>query len=162
MKPYADSNCLTRCYLLLDALPPPRQWLEQLRAEDQALPVMWLHRLEVANAFQQHVFASRTLGQTRVTREMAAAAQARFEEDCANPASPLRLVSLSLPDLERQFQELSLRHTARHGFRTYDLLHVSAALLLDCDAFWSFDPKATKLAALEGLQTLTGGRAAQE
>ncbi|MBI4024534.1 MAG: hypothetical protein HY360_06100 [Verrucomicrobia bacterium] len=33
------------------------------------------------------------------------------------------------------------------------LLHVSAALLLGCDSFWSFDAKASKLAALEGLAT---------
>jgi len=32
------------------------------------------------------------------------------------------------------------------------LLHVSSALLLKCDSFWSFDPKASKLAALEGLK----------
>ncbi len=45
-------------------------------------------------------------------------------------------------------------YTASHGFRTYDLLHVSSALLLHCDVFWSFDPKANKLASLEGLKTL--------
>jgi len=55
---------------------------------------------------------------------------------------------------ERQFQELSLRHTARHGFRTYDILHFSSALLLRCDTSWSFDPKASKLAKLEGLNIL--------
>ena len=39
-----------------------------------------------------------------------------------------------------------------HGFRTYDLLHVATALLLECDTFWSFDIKATRLAKLEGLR----------
>jgi hypothetical protein len=53
-----------------------------------------------------------------------------------------------------------LRHTAKHGFRTYDLLHVSSALLLKCDTFWSFDPKANRLAGLEGLETLVTARAA--
>jgi hypothetical protein len=38
------------------------------------------------------------------------------------------------------------------GFRTYDLLHVLPALLLECDTFGSFDPKASKLASLEGLK----------
>ena len=32
----------------------------------------------------------------------------------------------------------------------FDLLHVASALILACDTFWSFDPKASKLAALEG------------
>lgn len=136
-------------------MPVPKTWLERLRASGGSLPIFWLHRLEVPNAFEQHVFAWRTLGQTRVTSEMAAAAHARFEEDAANPASLLRMVTVSLPDLERQFRELSRRHTARHGFRTCDLLHVSAALLLGCDRFWSFDVKARKLAGLEGMRTLT-------
>jgi predicted nucleic acid-binding protein len=91
---------------------------------------------------------------------MAAAAHARFEEDGANPASLLRMATVGLPDLERQFHELCRRHTAKHGFRTYDLLHVSATLLLDCDTFWSFDEKANKLAALEGLKTLATTAAA--
>lgn len=47
--------------------------------------------------------------------------------------------------LERQFEELSLRHTARHSFRTYDLLHVASALLLERDTFWTFDTKASRL-----------------
>lgn len=151
MKPYADTNFLTRCYLLSEDMPPPRAQLEQLTADAARLPITWLHRFEVPNAFELHVFAWRTLGQTRVTPELASAAQARFREDCAQPSSLLHQVVVSLSDLERQFHELSLRHTAKHGFRTYDLLHVSSALLLHCDTFWSFDPKANKLAVLEGL-----------
>lgn len=64
----------------------------------------------------------------------------------------LRPVPVSRPELEAQFEELALRHTAEHGFRTYDLLHVASALLLRCDTFWSFDPKASRLARLEGLE----------
>ncbi|HEV2210624.1 MAG TPA: hypothetical protein VG167_17760 [Verrucomicrobiae bacterium] len=66
----------------------------------------------------------------------------------------MRAVIMTPDDLEGQFEELSLRHTAKHGFRTYDLLHVSSALVLGCDTFWSFDPKASRLAALEGLETV--------
>jgi hypothetical protein len=67
MKPYADTNFLTRCYLLTEEMPAPQTALEQLRAAGGALPIIWLHRLEVPNAFEQHVFAWRTLGQTHVT-----------------------------------------------------------------------------------------------
>jgi hypothetical protein len=34
----------------------------------------------------------------------------------------------------------------------YDLIHVACALILNCDEFWSFDPKASKLASLKGLR----------
>ncbi|MFN0075350.1 MAG: hypothetical protein ACKVY0_02635 [Prosthecobacter sp.] len=54
--------------------------------------------------------------------------------------------------LKERFEELALRHTAKHGFRTYDLLHVVSAQLLGCDTFWSFDLKARDLAVLEGLR----------
>lgn len=157
MRPYADTNFLTRCYLNAEELPAPESLLERLRRERGSLPVRWLHRLEVSNALEQHVFAARTIGPTRVTSELAAAARARFEDDCQDPASLVRMVAVNLADLERQFQELSLRHTARHGFRTHDVLHVSSALLLRCDTFWSFDPKASKLAKLEGLKTISTG-----
>ena len=54
-------------------------------------------------------------------------------------------------ELAEKAEQLSLRHTARRGFRTYDLLHVASALLLGCDSFLSFDEKASQLAKLEGL-----------
>jgi predicted nucleic acid-binding protein len=87
-----------------------------------------------------------------VTPQQAAIAQATFRKDLVQE-SFLRNTVVPTGDLERQFEELALRHTARHGFRTYDLLHVASALLLKCDTFWSFDPKASKLARLEGMKT---------
>jgi hypothetical protein len=42
---------------------------------------------------------------------------------------------LEATHVEKKFEELSLRRTTRHGFRTYDLLHVASALLLGCDIF---------------------------
>lgn len=153
MKPYADTNFYTRFYL---GLPEHREavgLLEEARRSAAALlPVTWLHRVELFNAFQLHVFAGRALGQSRVTPEQAAAAQANFCADL-EAAEFLNQVTLPLAAVEKQFESLALRHTAKHGFRTYDLLHVSAALLLRCDAFWSFDPKALRLAALEGLES---------
>jgi hypothetical protein len=90
------------------------------------LPVTWLHRLETINAFQLHVFGGKSHGHTRITSEQAAAAHATFRTDLARPEF-LRSVELSLAELQVQFEELALRHTAKHGFRTYDLLHVASA-----------------------------------
>jgi predicted nucleic acid-binding protein len=60
---------------------------------------------------------------------------------------------IDIDGLVTQFESLALRHTARHGFRTYDLLHVASALVLGCTTFWSFDERARRLARLEGFQT---------
>jgi len=152
MNPYADTNFFTRLYLPLPGAEEASDLLTRAQAAaSPPVPVTWLHRLEAINAFQLHVFAGKDRGQVRVTLEQAAAAHANFHADLARPTF-LRPVQTSLPELEAQFEELALRHTARHGFRTYDLLHVASALLLHCDTFWSFDPKASRLAALEGLQ----------
>jgi predicted nucleic acid-binding protein len=152
MKPYADTNFFTRYYLQLAESPRVAALAEEAeRRGASSLPVTWLHRIELCNALQLHVFQGRIRGHQRVTREQAAAALAVDRDELSRQVL-LRQAALANADLERQFEELSLRHTAEHGFRTYDLLHVSAALLLNCDTFWSFDPKANKLAALEGLK----------
>lgn len=153
MIPYADTNFFTRAYLeLSDSSEADRLIVRAKQEQAQSLPITWLHRLEVINAFQLHVFAARSPGQVFITPQQAALAQANFRADLAQENFMYHAV-VPLPGLEHQFEELALRHTARHGFRTYDLLHVASALSLKCDTFWSFDPKATKLAALEGLKT---------
>ena len=152
MRPYADTNFFSRLYLPLVESEAAAHLIASGQAEaSPPLPITWLHRLETINALQLHVFMGKARGQTRVTPEQAAAAQAAFQTDLDRPEF-LRPVQLELPVLEVQFEELALRHTAKHGFRTYDLLHVASALVLVCDTFWSFDPKASRLAALEGLR----------
>jgi predicted nucleic acid-binding protein len=154
MRPYADTNFFTRYYLEMGESALVSALVEEAeRRGASPLPVTWLHRIEFCNALQLHVFQGRSSGHQRVTREQAAAALAVFRDELSRQAL-LCQTALAAVDLEQQFEELSLRHTAEHGFRTYDLLHVSSALLLTCDTFWSFDPKANKLAALEGLKVL--------
>jgi predicted nucleic acid-binding protein len=151
MSPYADTNFFTRAYLELpDSDEADRLFLKAKRGEATPLPLTWLHRVETLNAFQIHVFLARQAGQPFITPEQAALAHANFRSDVQS-ATFLRSVAIPAVELEKQFEELSLRHTAKHGFRTYDLLHVASALVLKCDGFWSLDPKASKLAALEGL-----------
>lgn len=153
MKSYLDANFLVRLYLRINANDDPRRSLRGADVRAIApFPVSTLCRLEVRNALQRMVFESRTGGQGRVTPEGAAAAQGDFDEDLATGAL-LEPVRLTLEELEPQFEQLVGRYTAKHGFRTYDLLHVASALNLGCDTFWSFDDKALKLAKLEGLKT---------
>lgn len=149
---YADTNLLTRIYLRQNDTEEALLFVEKMKSDGTALfPITWLHRVEFNNALQLHVFSARDTRQLFVSPEQAASAQANFRSDleCESFVQPK---TISLQDLEHQAEELALRHTARHGFRTYDLLHVASALILKCDTFWSFDLKASKLAALEGLK----------
>ena len=151
MRPYADTNFFTRRLLPLPGNEAAAALAsEGARAGMERLPVTWLLEIELANAIEHCVFTSRTSGQFRVSPEAAGAAHALFAEDLAR-ADFLIAAPLDVNDLKDTARELALRHTARSGFRTYDLLHVAAALLLGCDTVWSFDVKARSLARAEGL-----------
>lgn len=154
MKPYADSNFLVRVYIELPDSPVADHSVAAGREAGAApYPLTWLHRVEVCNAFQLHVFQGRAGREPRVTPELAASAHVAFQHD-AKAGEWFDVVRLEAAALERQVEELLLRHTAKQGFRTYDLLHVAQALLLGCDTFLSFDKQANKLAHLEGLKLL--------
>lgn len=152
MKPYADSNLLVRYYLQGPDCQTARKLLHGAGAREHwPIPATTLVRIEVVNALERMVFESRTLGKLPVTPEIAAAARADFEEDLES-AAMIRPSALSLEEIEPLFDSLAARHTAKHGFRTYDILHVASSLHLGCDTFWSFDAKARSLARLEGLK----------
>ena len=109
--------------------------------------------MELANALQLLVFLVRNGRGIRMSPERAIIALADFDEDLAT-GHGLFQATVAVPELVREARQLSLRHTAGHGFRAYDVAHVGCALLLGCDVFWSFDAKANTLAKLEGLKTL--------
>lgn len=151
---YADTNFFTNSLLDLAQTPDADLLLELLRqSQGVPLPVTWLLRMEFTNALQRLVFETRHGTQRlRVTPESAMLAEAEFIKE-AEEGILAREQALALDDLEAVFDMLARRHTAKHGFRTYDLFHVASALVLGCDTFWSFDAKAKKLAKLEGLKT---------
>jgi hypothetical protein len=120
---------------------------------DQRIPLTWLHQLELPNALQLMVLLARSGTGLRMTPENASAGLAHFDDDLSS-GQFFALTPIATYDLVQETRALSLRHTARHRFRAYDIAHVASALLLECDAFWSFDAKASKLAKLEGLKTL--------
>jgi predicted nucleic acid-binding protein len=148
---YVDSNLLTRFYLQTEDLPLPGKFLLRVREGTERLPVFWLHQFEVSNAFLLHVFAARSGVSVRISPETAAVCRTRFLDEFQSNEGLLFRTHVPDDELWRQFEGLSLRHTPARGYRTYDLLHVAAALLLGCDTFWSFDAKANDLAKREGL-----------
>ena len=151
---YADTNFFTNSLLDLPHSPDADLLLESLRQSQAApLPVTWLLRMEFTNALQRLIFETRQGTQRlRVTPESAMLAEAEFIRE-AEEGILARERALALDDMEAVFDMLARRHTAKHGFRAYDLFHVASALVLGCDTFWTFDAKAQKLARLEGLRT---------
>ena len=154
MKPYADSIVFTAVHLQLENTAAALTLLEELRmSRSSPLPVTRLIQMEFANALQRLVFEARKGNQRlRITPEHALLAEDAFHEELqlggVSLESPLAVESLAA-----NFEMLAHRHTAKWGFRTYDILHVASALALGCDTFWTFDAKAKKLAQLEGLAT---------
>lgn len=150
MSIYADTNFITRLYL---ERPETAHAESIFSIEKNLLPITWLTRLEVINAFEQSVLTGFGQAQARISGELAAACQQQFRDDLSQGVA-MRLVSISQAEVSAKFEEIALRHTARHGFRAYDILHVASALILGCRSFWSFDKKACQLAKLEGLKVI--------
>lgn len=151
MKLYADTNFFGRIYLGLPIRRDILEWFHSLSTKHPVpMPVTWLHQSELCNALQLYVFRGRAGLTPRITPERSGAAWAQFREELRN--GELSPANLSVSELVEQAEELSLRHSARYGFRAYDVLHVSSALLLGCDVFLSFDAQASRLAKLEGLK----------
>jgi hypothetical protein len=151
MKPYADTNLLTQLYLNVADASRADVLIEKARnAKALPLPATWLLQVELTNAIEFFVFLSQRGTSHRIGRELALSTQATVMDDLRDGIL-IKTTELPLKDLVEIFRQVSLRHTAKHGFRTYDILHVSSALLLACDTFWSFDDRARHLAKLEGL-----------
>jgi len=149
MRVYLDSCFVVRLYLRLEH--SEKAVAKVLTCQSRPV-ITWLSELETINAFERYVFETGKGSVYHFSRESVAVAQASFREDLAS-GDVYDFATVELPPLRRHFEALALRHTARHGFRTYDLLHVASAITLGCGAFWSFDGKAIHLAQLQGLET---------
>ena len=153
MKAYADSNFFSRIYIETEWTDEASGLVADFLSRGIRLPVTWLHGVEVRNAFELFVFACKKSGNRIVTPQAAAVAHARFRFDCRRHEGPYKPASLDMGAWEATAEEITLRHSAKRGFRTYDILHVSAAIVMTCDTFYSYDKKCNDLAALEGLKT---------
>ncbi len=153
MSLYVDANVLIRLYLNLDAVEIRRTLCNEASSLQWPLPVTDLLACEIRNGIERMVFESHRGGQWRVSKEIAHVGQAVFDDEL-NAGLFLSRVPASVGDISAEFDRLALRHTAKHGFRTYDIMHVASALHLGCTQFFSFDNKAKDLARLEGLQTI--------
>ena len=103
-----------------------------------------LHRIEVRNALRNAV-----AGGDMKSAERGLAFR-QIEEDLRDGL--LIHTPVNWTDVFRRGDELSETHSAAHGQRTMDLLHVAAALECGATTFLSFDARQRKLAKAAGLK----------
>ena len=153
MKVFADANFVTNMLLKLPfTAEVDRLLLEHELNGSPPILVTRLVRQEVINALHRLVFESRASAQgISVSLDSVKMAEVVFISQL-DAGRTFRAVTVDEAQVDELFFNLVHRHTAKHGFRTNDVLHVASALVLECDTFWSFDKKAKRLAELEGLR----------
>ncbi len=85
-----------------------------------------------------------------VALQDAQAALKQFETDLANGITVL--THCNFLEVFRRADDLSTRHTIGTGHRSFDILHVAAALQLGAREFLTFDANQRKLAVAEKLK----------
>jgi predicted nucleic acid-binding protein len=110
-------------------------------------PRVWLtplHECELTHALYSYAFRKElTLDQVKRLYSL-------FEADSEN----LWIKTGIPPEAYELAVSLGKKHQAKLGMRTLDTLHVSCALVLNAEAFSSFDERQTKLAKTEGLKLI--------
>jgi predicted nucleic acid-binding protein len=136
---YADTSFLVSLYVLDAHSPEASNYMQ--RAE---LPILLtpLNELEFVNALHLRIFRK------DLKEGEAKSAIALFRKDME--AGILGLRSLSASTFERA-KSIARRRTASSGTRTFDVLHVASALVLQANTFCTFDRNQRQLAKEEGL-----------
>jgi predicted nucleic acid-binding protein len=136
---YADTSFFVSLYV-------PDQHTPEARRRVASGPALWLtplHVAEWAHAIEQQVFRG------SASRSEADRTIQLFHDD----RSQGLWKEAAVP--ERAFEvcaQLAHQYAARLGVRTMDSLHVSCALELKAEHFWTFDQRQAKLARAAGLR----------
>ena len=102
-----------------------------------------LHELEVRNAFKLGIFRE------LLTNAEAAAALTNLQKDLRS--GRLIRATMKWPAVFRLATRLSHQHSASHGTRSLDILHVAAAKVMRAEHFVSFDARQRALASAIGI-----------
>ena len=118
---------------------------EKAKAFDQAIPLTNLHDLEFTNALSLKVFRN------EITDE-----EAEFVKTQLMKHESMNLYyrpTLDWTDIYQTAFALSDKYSRRIGSRSLDILHVSIALHIKSDVFFTNDQRQLKLANIAGLST---------
>lgn len=141
MKAYADTGLLCSLYSP-DA--HTAAVVARMKKADAALPIVWLHQLELRNALRLRVFRREISGAQKE------ASLNLFLADLA--AGSLIPADVEMADVSREAERLSASYSEKLGTRSLDILHVAAALVLGAREFWTYDQRQAALAKAAGLK----------
>ncbi|MBI1749659.1 MAG: type II toxin-antitoxin system VapC family toxin [Acidobacteria bacterium] len=142
MKAYADTSFLVSLYT-----PDVNSAQAATVMNRVVLPALStsLGELELINALHLRLFRK------ELRSKEVRAARAAFRKDLETGIYALEPLSAAVFVLARR---ISQKRTPRLGTRTFDILHVAAAVVLRADTFLTFDTRQERLAKAEGLRTL--------
>jgi len=137
---YADTGILLKSYVEEENSSLADRILHSLGA-----PFFYshLHEIELPNAIRLEVFRG------EISQAQSETALGAFRSDIEG--GRLARFSYDLAGIFSAAERLSLKHSARIGARSMDLLHIAAALEAGCTHFASLDKRQRECAALEGL-----------
>jgi hypothetical protein len=139
LKSYADTSFLVSLYVPDAHSEAASAAMKQARGEVMITP---FGEVELLNAIQLRVFRG------ELTPAQARSAARAFEDDLSSGVFGLHPITVATFESAKR---LAARHTHSLGVRTLDLLHVSAALVLEAEALYTFDLNQRKLARAAGL-----------
>jgi len=141
MKAYADTGFL--CSLYCPDAHTHRS-VARMSRQSLPLPVIWLHQLELRNAFRLRVF------RREITAAQRDASLNLFLSDLSGGL--LAMADPPLAEVMFEAERLSALHSETLGTRSLDILHVAAALVLGGSEFLTFDDRQGALARAAGLK----------
>jgi predicted nucleic acid-binding protein len=112
--------------------------------QELPLPIIWLHQIEVRNAFRLRVFRKEAGGIT--SNSLLNLFLSDFSSGLWQNAYP------NLDSVMIEAERLSASYTEIIGSRSLDVLHVAAALVLGVSEFLTFDKRQAVLAEAVGLK----------
>lgn len=147
MTAYPDTSFLYGFYLTQSTSPSAAAYAATM---NEPLNVTQLLRYEFRQSLRFQVWRRARNKLEGVPQADADAALNQLEADLANGVAVL--APCNLAEVLRLADDLSKRHTMTDGQRSFDILHVATALVLEVEELLTFDERQRKLAVAEGLK----------
>lgn len=146
MTAYPDTSFLYAFYLKQSNSPDAAAYAATMK---EPLHLTELLRYEFRQSLRFQVWRRATNPREGLLQADADAALNQLEADLASGVAVD--APCDLLEVLRCADDLSLRHTTKQGYRSFDILHVATALHLAAKVLLTFDEKQRQLAVAAGL-----------